>query len=123
MPTLTTHKQLAQRKINVANVPVVLYSCPANTTTFIHLICIVNINAGAAKSYWLFLNPNSQTAVDNDQNTLIDTESVNAHTHVFHEFNDECGLVLSKSGASLLAMSPTAGDIVISVFGKEIVET
>jgi hypothetical protein len=122
MPTRIIHKQLAQRKLSTTT-PTVIYSCPSDsTTTYIHTIVSANVD-NVARSYSLFLNPNSNTAVDGDQNTLFDTESLAAHAHDVHTFPDDCALILNKSGASLIAIAATANSVVISVFGKEVIET
>jgi hypothetical protein len=122
MPTRVIHKQLAQRKLTTTS-PTVIYTCPDNnTTTFVHTIISCNVDS-IARTYSLFLNPNSNTAVDNDQNSIFDTESLAAHTHDIHSFPDDCALILNKSGASILAMAATANTVVISLFGKEVIET
>lgn len=122
MPTVTTHKQLAQRKLSTTT-PTVIYRCPDdNTTAFIHTIIVCNIDS-TFRTYSLFLNPNSNTAVADDQNTLFDTEGVQPNEHDVHTFPGDCALILNASGASLIAQATTANTIVISVFGKEVIET
>lgn len=122
MPTVTTYKQLAQRKLS-STTPTVIYRCPDdNTTAHIHTIIVCNVDS-TLRTYSLFLNPNSNTVVADDQNTLFDTESLQPNTHDVHTFPGDCALILNKSGASLMAMATTANTIVISVFGKEVVES
>lgn len=122
MPKITTYKQLAQRKINSTS-PVVIYRCPDdNTVAFVHTIIATNIDT-SSRSYSLYLNPNSNTAVANDQNTLFDDELLFSNTHDLHTFPGECALILNKSGASIMASASAVNTVVISLFGKEVIET
>lgn len=122
MPTKVIHKQLTQRKINTTT-PSVIYTCPDDsTTTYIHTIIATNIDT-VARTYSLYLNPNSNTAASGDLNTLFDAEQLFSKTHDLHTFPDDCALILNKSGASLMASASSVGTIVISVFGKEVIET
>ena len=122
MPTKVTYKQLAQRKLTTTGIAI-LYTVPdSNTKTYIHTIIATNLDS-SARSYSLFLNPGGSTAVADDQNTLFDTELLAGNTHDLHTFPGDTALTLSRSGASILAQATTANTIVISIFGKEVVET
>lgn len=123
MPKVVKHKQLFQRKLAGAAAEV-LYRCPDdNTTTFVHTIIAANLDGAVTRSYSLFLNPNSNSVAADDVNTLFDGEQVSATAHDVHLFPDDCALILNKEGASLMAMASTANTIVLSGFGKEVIET
>lgn len=120
MPLLTNPKMLAQRLLTTTAASVV-YTKPTDVTrTHIRTIVLCNLD-NATRTISLYLNQGgTQTG---DLYALLKGYSLSANDSNQRVYNDNFGLILTGSGASIIATPGTASAITITIFGEEVVET
>lgn len=120
MPLLLKPKMLAQRLLTTTAASVV-YTKPTDVSrTHIRTVILCNLD-NATRTISLYLNQGgTQTA---DQYALLKGYSISANGSDQRVYNDDFGLILTGSGASIIATPGTANAMTITIFGEEVVET